>query len=87
MYDRTDLTLGEFTYELSLLPVISEELYPEFFDIKMECMKLTKSYIELGRKNDAESVRELQMINEKFEELTTELNVLLEFENKNYLMN
>ena len=61
LYDRTDLTLGEFAEELSQLPLISDELYPEFFDIKFTSMKLTKRYIELENKTDAESVREMQM--------------------------
>ena len=77
LYDRTDLTLGEFAEELSQLPLISFELYPEFFDIKFTSMKLTERYIELENKTDAESVSELQIINEKFEELTDRLNVLL----------
>ena len=76
LYDKTDLTLGEFAEELSQLPIISDELYPEFFDIKMESMRLTKRYIELETKTDEESVSELQMINEKFEELDDRLNVL-----------
>ena len=61
LYDRTDLTLGEFAYELSQLPLISDELYPEFFDIKFTSMKLTKRYIELENKTDEESLREMQM--------------------------
>jgi hypothetical protein len=77
LYDRTNLTLGEFAEELSKLPLISEELYPEFFDIKFTSMKLTKRFIELENKTDADSVRELQIINNKFEELTARLNVLL----------
>lgn len=40
-------------------------------------MKLTKRFIELEAKTDAESVREMQSINEKFEELDDRLNVLL----------
>ncbi len=40
-------------------------------------MKLTKRYIELDTKTDEDSVREMQMINKKFEELTDRLNVLL----------
>ena len=77
LYDRTDLTLAEFAEELSQLPLISDELYEEFFDIKFTSMKLTKRYIELENKTDADSVREMQMINEKFEELTDRLNVVL----------
>jgi hypothetical protein len=77
LYDRTDLTLGEFADELSQLPLISDELYPEFFDIKFTSMKLTKRYIELENKNDEGSVQEMQMINEKFELLNDRLNVLL----------
>jgi len=77
LYDRTDLTLGEFAEELSQLPLISDELYPEFFDIKFTSMKLTKRYIELETKTDDESVSEMQIINEKFEELDDSLNVLL----------
>ena len=34
-YDRTNLTLGEFAEELSQLPLISDDLYPEFYDIKI----------------------------------------------------
>jgi len=77
LYDRTDLTLGEFADELSQLPIISEELYPEFFDIKFTSMRLTKRYIELETKTDAESLREKNEINQEFELLTNRLNVLL----------
>ena len=77
LYNKTDLTLGEFDKELSQLPLISEEQYPEFFDIKMESMKLTKRYIELETKTDAQSLGEKQMINGKFDELTDRLNVVL----------
>jgi len=76
-YDKTNLTLEQFAEELSQLPLISEDLYPEFFDIKFTSMKLTKRYIELENKTDVESVREMQIINEKFEELTDRLNVVL----------
>ena len=78
LYDRTDLTLGEFAEELSKLPLISDEHYPEFFDIKFTSMKLTERYIELETNTDAESLSEMQMIKEKFEELDDRLNVLLE---------
>jgi hypothetical protein len=77
LYDRTDLTLGEFADELSQLPVISDELYPEFYSIKVESMRLTKRYIELENKADEDSVRELNQINQQFELLTDRLNVLL----------
>ena len=77
LYDRTDLTLGEFAKELSQLPVISEESYPEFLGIKFKMMDLTKRYIELETKTDADSVRELNEINHQFELLTDSLNVLL----------
>jgi hypothetical protein len=77
LYDRTDLTLGNIANELSQLPLISEKLYPEFFEIKFTSMKLTKRYIELEVKTDDDSVREMQRINEKFEELDDRLNVLL----------
>lgn len=77
LYDRTDLTLGEFAFELSLLPEIPDELYCEFFDIKFTSMKLTKRYIELEEKADDQSIRELDEINLKFEILTERLNVLL----------
>lgn len=87
LFDRTDLTLGEFANELSELPVISDKLYPEFFDIKYASMKLTKRYIELEGKNDADSIREMDEINKMFDELSIKLNLLLESENKNYLMN
>jgi len=77
LYDRTDLTLGEFSEQLSQLPEISADLYPEFFDIKFTSMKLTKRWIDLETKTDAESEREMQRLNEKFEELDDRLNVLL----------
>ena len=77
LYDKTDLTLGEFADELSQLPVIPDEQYPEFFDIKFTSMKLTKRWIELENKTDEDSLCEMQRINEKFEELTDRLNVLL----------
>ena len=77
LFDRTDLTLGDFAEELSQLPIISEELYSEFYDIKFTSMKLTKRYIELETKTDANSVRELEEINNQFELLTDRLNVLL----------
>jgi len=77
LYDRTNLTLEQFTDELSQLTLMSDELYPEFFDIKFTSMKLTKRYIELEEKTDEESKRELQEINAEFEELTDRLNVLL----------
>ncbi len=77
LYDRLDLSLGEYAYELSQLPVIPDDQYEEFFDIKFTSMKLTKRYIELETKTDEDSVLELQRINEKFEELTDRLNVLL----------
>ena len=77
LYDRIDLTLEQFAYELSQLPLIPEELYPEFFDIKFIAMKLTEKWIPLEDKTDEESSRELQEINAEFEELTDRLNVLL----------
>jgi hypothetical protein len=77
LYDRTDLTLGEFAEELSQLPIISNELYPEFFDIKFTAMRLTKRWIELENKADEDSVREKNEINQQFELLTDRLNVLL----------
>jgi len=77
LYDRTDLTLEQFAYELSQLPLIPEELYPEFFDIKFTSMKLTKRFIELEVKTDEESIRELQEIDAEFEELTVRLNILI----------
>ena len=76
-YDRTYLTLGEFAEKLSQLPLISDERYPEFFDIKFTSMKLTKRYIELEGKTDEKSIRKIQFINEKFEELNDRLKVLL----------
>ena len=76
-YDKTDMTLEQFAYELSQLPLISDELYSEFFDIKFTSMKLTKRRIELEDKSDEESLREMQRINEKFEELDDRMNILL----------
>ena len=86
-YDRTDITLGEFANELSQLPVISDESYTEFLNIKFKVMELTKRYIELETKTDAESICEMDKINRKFDELSIELNLLLEYEYKNYLLN
>ena len=78
LYDRTDLTLGEFACELSQLTLISDELYPEFFDIKFTSMKLTEKWIQLENKSDEESRRELQEIDAEFEGLTIKLNMVLE---------
>ncbi len=77
LYDRTDLALGEFAEELDKLPLISNDLYPELFDIKFTSMKLTERYIELETKTDDESLREMQIIKEKFDELDERLNVVL----------
>ena len=38
LYDRTDVTLGECAYELSQLPLIDDELYPKFLEIKFRVM-------------------------------------------------
>lgn len=84
LYDRTDLTLGEFANELSELPPISNELYPDFFDIKLTSMKLMERYIELETKTDDASLNEKKEINKRFDQLSVELNLLLEYENKNY---
>ncbi len=78
LFDRTDLTLGQFAYELTQLPLISDELYPEFFDIKFTLMKLTEKWIPLEDKTDEESKTELQEIHAEFEELTERLNMILE---------
>ena len=78
LYDRTDLTLEQFAYELSKLPLIDDELYPEFYDIKTTTMKLTNRAIELEVKTDEESIREVQEIDAEFEELTIRLNMILE---------
>ena len=40
-------------------------------------MKLTKRYIELENKTDKDSVQEMHMVKNKFEELDDRLNVLL----------
>lgn len=77
IYDRTDSTLGEIADELLQLPVIPNELYEGFYDIKMESMRLTKRYIEIETKTDEESLREKNEINQEFELLTDRLNVLL----------
>ena len=77
LFDRTDLTLGEFAEKLDKLSLIPNALYEEFFDIKFTSMKLTQRYIELETKTDEDSLSEMQKINEKFEELTDRLNVLL----------
>ena len=77
LFDRTDLTLGEFAEHLSQLPEISAELYPEFYDIKYSAMEQTQRAIELENKTDAESLREIEGINNQFGLLTDRLNVLL----------
>ena len=77
LYSRTDLTFGEFAGELDKLPLIADKLYPEFFDIKFTSLKLTKRWIELENKTDEDSLREMQIINEKFAELDDRLNVVL----------
>lgn len=77
LFDRTDLSLGQFAEELSKLPLIPDELYPEFFDIKFTSMKLTKRYIELENKTDDDSFREFKEINRQFELLTDRLNAVL----------
>ncbi len=77
LYDKTDLTLGVFAEELSQLLLIPDKLYPEFFDIKFTSLKLTKRWIELENKTDEDSLREMQIINEKFAELDDRLNVVL----------
>ena len=76
-YDKTNLTMEQFADQLSQLSIISDDLYPEFYDIKMESMRLTKRYIELETKTDEESLREKNEINQEFELLTDRLNVLL----------
>ena len=76
-YDKTNLTMEQFAEQLSQLSIISDDLYPEFYDIKMESMRLTKRYIELETETDKESLRELNEINNQFELLTVRLNVLL----------
>ena len=78
LYDRIDLTLHQFADELSKLGLISDELYPEFFDIKFTAMKLTKKAIVLEVKTDQESIRELKEIDAEFEELTARLNMVIE---------
>jgi hypothetical protein len=77
-YDKTNLTLEQFAEQLSQMPVIiSEEQYPEFYDIKITSMKLTKRFVELETKIDKDSLSEKCMINNKFEELDDRLNNLL----------
>ncbi|MBV6419622.1 MAG: hypothetical protein DAHOPDDO_00845 [Ignavibacteriaceae bacterium] len=77
LFDRTDLSLGQFAEELSQLPLISDELYPEFFDIKFTSMKLTEKNIKLEGKIDADSILEMDEIDQQFDLLTDRLNVLL----------
>jgi hypothetical protein len=77
LFERTNLTLGEFANLLFHLPVISKESYPEFLSIKFKTMDLTKRYIDLETKTDEESLLEKKEIKEKFEELDDRLNNLL----------
>ncbi|MCZ7616367.1 MAG: hypothetical protein M5T52_23130 [Ignavibacteriaceae bacterium] len=76
-YDQTDITLGKFAYELSQLPKVSDQLYPEFFDIKFTSMKLMEKWIPLEDKTDEESISERDEINQQFELLNYRLNILL----------
>jgi hypothetical protein len=57
--------------------LVPDNLYEEFYDIKITSMKLTQRFIQIESKTDADSVLEKQMINEKFEELSDRLNNLL----------
>ena len=77
MYDKTNPTLEELASELSQLPILPDQQYPEFYEIKMESMRLTKRYLELETETNEDSVRELEEINQQFELLTDRLNVLL----------
>jgi hypothetical protein len=77
LFDWTNITIGEYAYELSQLPLIPDNLYEEFYDIKITSMDLTKRFIMIETKSDAESVREKCMINNKFKELDDRLNNLL----------
>ena len=77
LFDWTNITIGEYAYELSQLPLIPDNLYEEFYDIKITSMKLTKRYIQIETKIDEESLREKNEINQEFELLTDRLNVLL----------
>lgn len=77
LYDQTDITLGKFAYELSQLPNVSDQLYPEFFDIKFTSMKLMEKWIPLEDKTDEESISERDEINQQFELLNYRLNILL----------
>ena len=36
LFDRTDLTLEQFAEQLSQLSIISDDLFPEFYDIKFK---------------------------------------------------
>ena len=47
-YSDFEWSLGEFADELAQLPEISEESYPEYLEIKIRVMGLTKRYIEFG---------------------------------------
>ena len=77
MYDKTNPTLEELASELSQLPILPDQQYPEFYEIKMESMILTKRYIELETETNEDSVRELNQFNQQFELLTDRLNALL----------
>jgi nitrate reductase assembly molybdenum cofactor insertion protein NarJ len=78
LFDRADLTLGEFADELSKLSIIiPDEQYLEFFDIKFNSLQLTKRYFELETKTDEDSINELDEIKNQFDLLTVRLNILL----------
>jgi len=75
--ENIDLTLSEFTHALLNLPIIPDNLYPEFFDIKTTMATLMRRYIDLEVKTDAASKKEQEEINVKLEELNDSLNDLL----------
>jgi hypothetical protein len=77
LFDRTNITIGEYAYELYQLPLVPDNLYEEFYDIKITSMKLTQRFIQIESKTDEKFLREKNEINQEFELLTDRLNVLL----------
>ena len=74
---NTELTLSELTYGLSKLPLIPNNLYPEFYDIKILMAHLMNRSIELEDKTDMASKKELVKISKEMEDSDRRLKSLI----------
>ena len=75
--DKTELTLEEFTDELSQLQLIPDKIYPEFYDIKIETIRLSKELIDIEYQVVKKSDAEVNKIHQQFELLDDRLKILL----------